>query len=181
MSYLSSPEKEREILNLESRRKVYEVVKKYSGCSFHDLERKSSVAAGTLQYHLHYLAKYGLITIEKDGNKMRYFAKDMPEKERKLLAVLRQKNNRLILVHLINQKSCAQKELAKMLAVSPSTISWYMARLVKERIVKSVKKQGEVHYSLAGEEAEIMALLITYKESFFDKVVDQTIEMWAFR
>ena len=181
MSYLSSPEKEREILHLESRRKIYLLVKQFSGCSFHDLKRESSIAAGTLRYHLHYLAKYGVITAQKDGNKIRYFAKDIAEKDRKVLVLLRQKKSRHIVLQILNKKACSQRELVQILGVAPSTMSEYLAKLVKNQVLNAVKKEGGLQYSLAMEEAEIIGVLITYKESFLDKLVDQTIDMWAFR
>lgn len=181
MPKMFSSEKEQEILKLESRRKIYNLVKQFSGCNFHDLERKSSIPTSTLQYHLHYLAKYGLITMQKDGNKIRYFAHYVPAKDKTLLTLLRQKTIRHILLFILNHKECRQQDIIHFLGLSPSTVSWHLSRLVEHRVLEVIIKKREACYRLLIPIADIISLLITYKESFFDTLVDQTIEMWSFR
>ncbi len=66
-------EKEKKVLELEARRKIYEVVKKFTGCHFREIERKSNLPTGTVKYHLSCLVKCGLIKEEKDENNVRYF------------------------------------------------------------------------------------------------------------
>ena len=176
-----SSKKEQEILTLESRRKIYALVKQFSGCNFHELERKSMIPTGTLQYHLHYLTKHGLITTQKDGNKIRYFTQTVTTKDRSLLIFLRQKNIRHILLFILHHKECRQQKIIHFLRLSPSTVSLYLSRLVRHQVLQVITKDREVHYRLAISATDIISLLITYKESFFDKLVDQTIEMWNFR
>ena len=170
-----------EILQLASRRKIYDLVKKFSGCNFRDLERKSSLPVGTLQYHLHYLAKHELIAEKKDGNKIRYFAKDIKPTDRLLLSLLRQKTIRHLLLFIMSHKKGRQQEIVAFLNLSPSTVSWYLSRLVKQNVLAVMKKEGEHCYRLALPEKEIITLLMTFKESFFDKMVDHTIETWVSR
>jgi len=181
MAQMFSSAKEQEILALESRRNIYHLVKKFSGCNFHELERKSSIPSGTLQYHLHYLAKYGLITTQKDGNKIRYFTHHVPARDKTLLTLLRQKTIRHMLLFILNHKECKQQDITHFLSLSPSTVSWYLSRLVKHQVLEVITKKREAYYRLAIPAADIMPLLIIYKESFLDKLVDQTIAMWTFR
>lgn len=177
----STTKKEQEILNLESRRKIYHLVKQFSGCNFRELERKSNIPRSTLYYHLHYLTKYQLITTQKDGNKIRYFTQNVLTKDKKILTFLRQKNIRHILLFILNHTECQQKDIIHFLQLSPSTVFGYLSRLVTHHILQLIKKDRETYYCLAIEEKEIISLLITYKESFFDTLVEQTIDMWTFR
>ena len=78
-------EKEKKILELKSRMKIYGVVKKFAGCHFREIERKSNLLTGTVKYHLSYLTKYSLIKEEKDGGNTRYFPKDFKSENKKLL------------------------------------------------------------------------------------------------
>ena len=64
---------EKKVLELDSRRKIYEAVRKFAGSHFREIERKSNLPAGTVKYHLSYLAKNGLIKEEKENNNLRYF------------------------------------------------------------------------------------------------------------
>ena len=169
------------ILQLHSRKKIYEMIKKYAGTHFRELERKTGLPTGTLQYHLHYLSKHGIIKEEKKGNTIQYFTKEIPQLKRALLGSLRQKTMRHILLCILNNKECSQKEIVRFLRLSPSTTSWHLQKLIKEGTIKTIKKGKESYYVLNGEEEKILHLLITYRESFLDRVVDQTIEMWSFQ
>ncbi len=175
-----SSEKEQEILALASRRTIYALVKKFSGCNFHELERKSGLPTSTLQYHLHYLTKHGLLSMQRDGNKIRYFTQHVPQEDKQLLVLLRQQTIRHLLLFILTHKTCRQKDLIDFLKLSPSTVSGYLARLVENGALQIITKHKENSYHLAVEEKAMIALLVTYKESFFDKLVDQTIEMWEF-
>lgn len=174
-------QKEHEILKLELRRNVYNLVKRFSGSNFHDLERKSNIPMSTLQYHLNYLTKHGLITIQKDGNKIRYFTKQLNSQDKRILILLRQKPIRRILLLLLNNKECTQKEIIDFLKISPSTASYYISNLIKNNVLETIQSKLRIKYTLAINEEEIISLLVTYKDSFFDKLVDQTIEMWNFK
>ncbi len=174
-------QKEQEILDLDLRKKIYDLVKKFSGCNFHSLKRESNIPIGTLQYHLNYLTRYSLIEIQKDGNKTRYFTREVTTENKKLLMLLRQNNIRTILLFMINHKECSQRDIIDFLRLSPSTVSLYLSKLVKDNIIQIKIDKRKITYSLAVKEAGIISLLITYKKSFFDRLVEQTIEMWDFK
>jgi predicted transcriptional regulator len=156
-------------------------VKKFSGCNFRYLERESMIPAGTLQYHLHYLTKHKLITTQKDGNKIRYFTQSVTAKDKTLLTFLRQKNIRHIILFILTHKEGRQRDLIDFLKLSPSTVSGYLSRLMESQILQVIEKKKEIYYHLAVKETDIISLLMTYKESFLDSVVDQTIDMWTFQ
>lgn len=173
-------QKEQEILNLDLRKKIYDLVKKFSGCNFHSLKRESNFSSGTLQYHLNYLTRHGLIKIQKDGNKTRYFTKEITTENKRLLMLLRQDNIRTILLFILTKKECFQRDIINFIKLSPSTVSWYLAKLLKWNVIQMKIKDEKVCYSLSVKETEIISLLIAYKKSFLDNLVDKTIEMWNF-
>lgn len=165
------------ILELEKRKEIYNIVKKYSGSHFREIERKSRIPATSLRYHLHYLRKHGLISEEKSGNNLRYFSMEHNVEDKKLLSLLRQKNIRKILIYILTNKICTFEEIVKSVGLSPSTISWYLKKLEDQNVI--VKKRGpKTTYSLNINEKEIINLLMSYKESFLDTLVDRVIEMW---
>ncbi|MEK6935005.1 MAG: winged helix-turn-helix transcriptional regulator [Nanoarchaeota archaeon] len=176
--YLS--EKNKKILELETRRKIYELVKKYSGCHFRELERKSNLPTGVLQYHLNYLTKNELIKQEKVGNNICYFLNVLSENW-KLLSLLRQKNIRKIILFILTNKNHYHLDIVRFTNLSPSTVSWHLNKLIKNGIIAQAKEGRKTNYKLLIDEKEIIRLLISYKESFFDSLVNKTIEMWEIK
>ena len=172
-------EKKDKILELETRKKIYEFVRKYSGCHFRELERKSGLAHGTLTYHLHFLVKHNLLTYKKENNTSRYFPAEIKENTA-LLGVLRQTALRKIILFLLAEESY-HEEIVRFLRLSPSTVSWHLKKLTNEGIISTTKLGRKTKYKLAIDKEEIIKLLITYKESFLDARVNRTIEAWELR
>src|SRR3989344_1616776 len=160
-------EREKKILELDARKKVYEVVKKFAGCHFREIERKSKLSTGSVNYHLGYL------------NNIRYFPKEFKSENKKLLGLLRQKSIRMILIYMITNKDCNHEQIVKFVKLSPSTISWHLKKLEEENIVMFVKKGRKTYYNLLINRDEIINLLVTYQESFLDSLVDNVIDMWG--
>jgi|LGVF01.1.fsa_nt_gb predicted transcriptional regulator len=178
MSPVASDEEKKKMLELDVRRKIYEIVKKFAGCHFREIERKSGLSTGSVSYHLHYLARHGLIKEEKEGNKSHYFPVDFKSKNIKLLVLLRQKSVREILLFILTHDNCGHKEIVQSVGLSPSTVSWHLKKLEENNIVKFTKHGRKTSYHIVIDEEEIIYLLITYKKSFLDTMVDRVIEMW---
>ena len=166
------------ILELETRKRVYNLVKEHAGCHFRDLERKSNLPASSIKYHLNYLAKYGLIQEEKDGNNIRYFPKEFNPENKILLGLLRQKSLREILLFILTNKNCSHSNIVNFTNLSPPTITWHLKKLENKGIISSNINGRNKTYKIIADENEIMSLLITYKESFLDSLVDNIIETW---
>jgi len=178
MSPVIVDEKKGKMLELDVRRKIYEIVKKFAGCHFREIERKSGLSTGSVSYHLHYLARHGLIKEEKEGNKSHYFPAGFKSKNIRLLALLRQKSVREILLFILTHDNCGHKEIVQSVGLSPSTVSWHLKKLEENNIVEFTKHGRKTAYHIVIDEEEIIHLLITYKKSFLDTMVDRVIEMW---
>jgi predicted transcriptional regulator len=164
-------------LELDIRRNIYELVSKFAGCHFRELERKSNLATSTLRYHLHYLTKNKLISESKEGNNIRYFPKDF-KANKIVLGLLRQKSIRQILLHILLNNNCNHEEIVSKVQLSPSTVSWHLKKLEENNIIGFVKDGRKTKYNLLIDKNEIINLLITYQESFLDSIVNNIIEIW---
>ena len=60
-------------LALETRRKLFEEIRRFPGIHFRELKRRTGLAIGSLQYHLDVLCKTRLVRAEKRGKFVRYF------------------------------------------------------------------------------------------------------------
>jgi predicted transcriptional regulator len=171
-------EKEKKTLEVDLRRKIYKIVKAYAGIHFREIERKSSLATGSVQYHLDYLRKQGLIKLEKEGNNTRYFPKDFKPENKKIMSFLRQKSVRNIIIYILTNKNCNHEQIVSSVKLSPSTVSWHLKKLETSNIIGFLKKGRKTHYNMLIDKNEVMNLLITYQESFVDSIVDNIVEMW---
>ncbi len=178
MPYEYLNEKNKKVLELENRRKIYELVRKYSGSHFRELERKSKIPIGILKYHLDFLNKHGLIKQEKDGNNIRYFLANIKFENMKLLSLLRQKSIRRIILFILTNKKPYHQDIVKFVGLSPSTVSWHIKKLIKSNVITEIKEGRKITYSLLIDEEEVIKLLVYYKESFFDSLVNKAAEMW---
>ena len=173
-----TPEKEKEILELEARRKVFDTVKHYSGSHFREIERKSGLSVGSVKFHLDSLTRNGLIVMQKDGNNIRYFSRDIEIKNSVLLGLLRQDSVRKILIYMLTHKNFNHEDITNEVGLSPSTVSWHIKKLEENDIIIAERRGRKTFYRLLADKSEILNLLVIYKESFFDKMVDHAIEMW---
>lgn len=171
---------EKEILSLDARKKIYDLVTIFAGSHFRELERKSGLSTGVVRYHLNYLSKHGLIKEEKEHNNLRYFPSYFTTGNKKLLSLLRQKSMRRIMICMILYHSCDYKQFVDFVKLSSSTISWHLKRLEEEKIIVMVKTGRKTSYNLLINKDEIIKLLIMYRGTFFDNVIDNVIEMWNY-
>ncbi len=171
-------EKERKILELDVRKKIYDIIKKFAGCHFREIERISKLSTGTVKYHLDYLANRGLIDLIKEGNNSRYFPRYFNSENKRLMSLLRQKSIRKILLFMLIHNNCNHEQVVKYVKLSPSTVSWHLKKLKESNVVGFIRTGRKTYYNILINKEEIINLLITYKESFFDSLVDRVIEMW---
>jgi len=172
-------ENEKKVLELDTRRKIYEIVKKCAGCHFRELERRTKLSTGTVKYHLTYLTKKNLIQEEKDDKNIRYFPNSFGSTNKQLLSLLRQKTVRNIMLFILTHNNCNHEQIVNSVKISPSTVSWHLKKLEDAQIVGFVKRGRKTFYNILIDKDEIINLLITYQESFLDSVVDRVIEMWV--
>ncbi len=171
-------EVQRKALELEIRQSIYSLISTSPGLHFREIQRRTKIATGQLTYHLNYLQKVGLIKTENDGEYLRYYAHiPINDEERRVLELVRQKSVRHILLYLLENDNCNHEHLVKNLDISPSTISWHLKKLIDANIVNKEVEGRKSFYSINNPEL-IKKVLIKYKESFLDILVDRFIEMW---
>lgn len=173
----SLTEKER-ILELDVRRQLYRLVQRYAGYHFREIERKSGLSTGSVKYHLDYLARHNLIKQKKEGNNLRFFPLNINSQNATLLGLLRQRSVRHILLFILIHETCNHEQIVESVSLSPSTVSWHLKKLEDAGVICSHKEGRFKSYSIQIEKEEIINLLIIYRESFLDTLVDRVIEMW---
>jgi len=166
-----------EILENERRRKIYVAVEGSPGIHLRELQRILNMPLTTLEYHLSYMARKKILFAETEGHHKRYYTKPLDPEDKKVLAALRQKRMReIVLIILANEKAKYQL-LAERLRLSHSTLSSYLKYLVNKNILVKEKIGYENLYTVRDEE-RVAKVLLAYKPSFLDKLVDKALDTW---
>jgi len=170
-----------DVLELETRRKIYDLVTKNPGLHLSKIAELLNMRISLVEYHLFYLGKNQIVVSVNESGYTRYYAKgEIGTEDKKALALLRQNVPLRIVILLLKCDSSQHKELLQNLDVAPSTLSYHLKKLVKCGVI-SVQTYGEEKgYSIINKEM-VTRLLIRYKpynliDSFKDIWVDLTVK-----
>ena len=166
-----------EILANENRRKIYAVIEENPGVHLRELQRVLSMPLTTLEYHLGYMVRKKIVFGETDAQYKRYYAKPLDREDKKVLSALRQRKLReIVFIVLVNGKVRYQF-LAEHLKLPHSTLSLYLKYLVDNTILAREKIGYENMYTVQDED-RVAKVLVAYKTSFVDKLVDKALNTW---
>jgi predicted transcriptional regulator len=168
-----------EALIQEARKKIFDEIQNTPGIHFREIQRRTNLAVGTLQYHLNYLEKKRLVKTEKKGKFLRYYSirEKSDDSERILLSFLRQQSTRRILLFILTQGNATNLEISHELKLSPSTVSWHLNNLSENNII-SKRKLGRESVYFVLEPEKLATITIGHQKSFVDELVDGFIALW---
>ena len=170
-----------EVLELETRRKIYDLVAKNPGLHLSKVAELLKMRVSLVEYHLIYLEKYQLIYSAKESGYIRYYVKgEIATKDKKILSLMRQEIPLKIALLLLKHANLQHKEILREMGVAPSTLSYHLKKLVKHEIIEVQSYGEEKGYSIVNRET-IVGLLVQYKpynlfESFKDVWIDLTVD-----
>ena len=166
-----------EAVALSTRDRIYSSISKNPGLHFREIQRRTGIATGALQYHIDYLQKKHLVRSEKDGKFSRFYAVRGEEVDTELMSLLRQDSVRSIVLFLMKRRRATLPQIAKDVTLSVSTTSFHLQKLLIGNIVAQ-KNYGKKTYFFLNDKDRILELLLTYKKSFLDEVVDNFVDLW---
>lgn len=168
-----------EALALGARNKIYKTINKSPGLHFRELQRRTKIATGSLQYHLDFLLKRHLIKSEKRGKFVRYYSTRGVQlgADEQTIGLLRQPSLRKIILFLLTKKRANNEKIAASVGLSPSTVSWHMVKLMQGGLVER-RRVGRKTFFYIVDAENISQLLSSYKKSFLDEMVDSFVEIW---
>jgi len=164
-----------EILENERRRKIFARIEASPGVHLRELQRVLNIPLTTLEYHLSYMIRKKVVFAETEDHHKRYYTKPLDPEDKKVLAALRQKRMREIVLTVLANKKAKHQLLADRLKLSHSTLSSYLKYLVNKNILVR-EKIGYQNLYIVRDENRVAKVLIAYKTSFLDKLVDKTLE-----
>ena len=120
---------------------VFDIIKKTPGISYNEIGRETGLSNGVVSHYLIKLMDSG--EVEKDGtSRGKYFLKNVPKKDRKIITLLRNKTNnkifKILMENFNDGKIVTQNEIAKKIKKSASTISVSLKVLQRNNIIERV-------------------------------------------
>lgn len=165
-------------LELESRKKIFKVIKRYPGLNMKYIERKTDMDLNLVKYHLRKLEKMGVVNkIDAEGYK-RYYPNEYPQGERlsqedkRILGLLRNEKPLGIVLYLLNNGGKARhKDIKEELDLPGSTLSYHLKKLERKNVLKKVGRSYKIE-----DKEHISHLLLEYSPP--DDVVERFVDAW---
>jgi predicted transcriptional regulator len=166
-------------LSLDTRRKIFELISRKPGSYAREIERELSLQFGVVQYNLGVLEEMKILTSVDDGFRKRYYvSREVSSYDREILSVLKLKTPRRIVLFLVQNGDSSFEQILSQFDFSKSALSFHLKRLLRSRIVcENVSGSGTTTYGIIKRD-EIIRVLITYRSSFVDNLVDSFIDSW---
>ena len=166
---------------LETRKRVYDLVVLNPGVHLREVERLTGLPLGVVRYHLDRLQREELIFAQEDRYFKRFFPKGrIPNVPIQYFAVLRQSSLRSIVLHLMNNPGSNHAAMMGALGLPASTLSTYLSYLMGRDVIRREKSGKENLYFVKDEES-IVKVLLVYRPSFLDKLVDNALTLYMER
>lgn len=171
-------------LQLDVRKRIYTEIERSPGLHFREIQRRTTLAVGSLQYHLDYLQKHHIIRTQKEGKFVRYYSvrgaqvgdTSTINMGQNTMASLRHESTRKIVLFLLTENRANNERIAQEIGLSPSTTSWHLDKLVESGVLKKERAGRKSFFTLTNPN-EARKLLINFKQSFFDQAVDNFVEL----
>jgi len=185
-------------LKNEVRKRIYDLILNNPGLHFGKLSRELNMPKTTLNHHLTILQKSGLIKRYIEGRYHRYYiSQEVSNMDKKIINVFRQETSRNIVLYLLVNVGATQTELSKSLEKHPTTIEFYLKKLIEMDIIKRlfaenkkiiiprVKEPKFIEYTPISNDViykikdpvAVFDSIVTYQNSFNDPAVDDTLDL----
>lgn len=175
---ISLPPSQESLLELETRRRIYDHVCSVPGAHLRKIQRDLDMPLGTLEYHLRQLEKHDMVVTREDGRFKAYFPSEgMDRRDRDYLYFLRQEMPRRLALEVADRPGVSFQELKETVPVSGSTMSFHLKKLIEAEIIRDEKiGRQKIYYPI--EAGRIQKIVVRYRRSFTDDVVDRFADAW---
>ncbi len=167
-----------DLLTLETRRRLYEAVRRTPGVGARELQRAAGTGWGETVYHLGRLTAAGLVDRERDTHQDHYFARTVPRSDRDLLALVRSASARRLLLALMERPGSTVPLLRVATGLSPGRLSVHLHRLIGTGVVRT-GRSGRYRTFEVVDPPRVIRVLSAYPSSFGDGWVERLLDTWG--
>ncbi len=165
-------------LALETRRRIYEAVRRSPGIGGREAQRSAGTAWGETVYHLDRLTESGLLHRESAGHQDHYFAAEVPLGDRRLLGLMRSDSARRLVLALLERSDQTVPELVGSTGLSAGRLSIHLRRLMETGLV-TTGRRGRYRTFVAADRERTIRLLVAYRSGFADALLERLVGTWS--
>jgi len=166
-------------LELENRKRIFECIRSSPGLHFREIQRRTALPIGVLEYHLNYLVDRSIISLDKRESFSRYYPGVlMGQDKQRILSSLRQEIPRGVILFLLGNPGATHGDVLKNFTISGGTLSYHVKKLVSKGVVKLEKVGRESRLTVIDPD-KVADLLIVYRRTFLDKLVDEFVARYV--
>ncbi len=160
------------------RAEIYGVIERNPGIRYKELTRFVGISNGVLTYHLGVLERAKEIKVKRQSNNRvtRYFVAYMPKEDSDILSIFRSTVTRNVALFILRNELCTLNEIVEYNKKAPSTVCWHIKRLKEAGIVCVIYGNERQLYCLT-DKSMVSSILLKYRQSFTDKIIDNYSEI----
>jgi predicted transcriptional regulator len=161
---------DKRILELETRKELYELIKSNPGLHLREISRQSGLLSSLVEYHLRYLLKNDLIFSVKEKGYTRFYVskksdEDVNEssfnnRQKQILHFLRQEIPLKVILLLLDKNTALHKEILREVGTSGSTLSYHLKKLVSSNIIIHTRAGVQKGYRIQNREEILKVIMI---------------------
>lgn len=162
--------------SIELRRRIARLVQAYPGLHMREIARQAGISEALAGYHLDELVKDEVLeSVQEEFFRRFYPAKGgAREEDRDLLGALRQRVPLQIVLHLLGHGQATQQQLADLVGVGKSTMSYHVGRLLDlDLLATPAEGRGVV----LRDPKRVERLLLRYQPP--KDLTDRMVDLWA--
>jgi predicted transcriptional regulator len=166
------------VLDLEARRRIVEHIRTAPGLHLRALAEALEMPVSTLEYHCYHLVKHGhLDTREAGGFKAFFPGQGIDRRDKDILALVRHEAPRRIATHLLLTPGATPGDLKETVGLSGPTLSFHLKKMRAGGLLRE-EAAGRTKRLYVVDPERVAGVLVTYRKSFVDDVVDRFSETW---
>lgn len=132
------------------RRRIFNYIRHVPGSYLRQMQRELGIPLATLEYHLYRMERQGTVVTRNLARFKAYFTcTSLDRRDRDYLYFLRQRMPRRIAREVLRSPDLTFSELSRRFAVSASTVSFHLSKLVRVGMVDVAVLGRERSYRLA--------------------------------
>lgn len=135
-----------EVMEHETRERIYALVKDAPGIHAHEIASKAGVGWGTAVYHLKMLEDHKLVVSERQGRYKRFFLAAGYTGTKDAIGAMRNATTAAVAEFIARNPGAIQREVCVALGISPSLVSWHIEKLESADLVKKLREGRTVKY-----------------------------------
>ena len=161
---------------LETQQQIYSFILKNPGVHISRIAETLGFEVPLVIYHLNYLERHELITVDRQPGYSRCYIKGkVGVEDKRLLSILRRDVPLQIVLFLLKNPCSRHKIILEQFEIAKSTLTYHLKKLVEYRIIDIHIVDGEQEHGYVLVDAQlIMRFLMTYKPARISKGLKET-------